>query len=163
VINNYLQTSWLWERVRVQGGAYGGFSVFNQRSGVFTYISYRDPNLLATLDVYDRSADFLRSLELSRDELTKGIIGAIGDMDAYQLPDAKGFTSMTRYLAGETDEERQRWREQVLGTTPQDFHAFAQVLERLNQEGRVVVLGSQQALDAANAERGDWLQVRRVL
>ncbi len=163
VINRYLQTTWLWERVRVQGGAYGGFSVFDRRSGVFTYISYRDPNLLATLDIYDRTAEFLRGLELSREELTKSIIGAIGDMDAYQLPDAKGYTSMVRYLVGETDEARQRWREQILGTTSEHFRSFAQSLEALKDGGRVVVLGAQEALEAANAERGDWLYINRVL
>ncbi len=163
VINKYLQTTWLWERVRVQGGAYGGFSVFDRRSGIFTYISYRDPNLLATLDNYDCTAEFLRELDLSQEELTKSIIGAIGDMDAYQLPDAKGYTSMARYLVGETDEARQRWREQMLGTSVDDFHTFATVLERLKEAGRVVVLGSQEALQAANAERGGWLQINRVL
>src|SRR5262249_35602793 len=50
VINNFLQTTWLWERIRVQGGAYGGFSVFDNQSGTFSYLSYRDPNLLSTLD-----------------------------------------------------------------------------------------------------------------
>ena len=64
VITNYLRTTWLWERVRIQGGAYGGFCVFNQRSGVFTFISYRDPNLLGTLENYDASAGFLRDLNL---------------------------------------------------------------------------------------------------
>ena len=53
VIAKYLRTTWLWEKVRVQGGAYGGFSVFDQRSGGFTFLSYRDPNLAATLDVFD--------------------------------------------------------------------------------------------------------------
>ena len=59
VINNYLGTTWLWEKVRVQGGAYGGFSAFDTHSGTFTFLSYRDPNLLATLDTYDKTVDFL--------------------------------------------------------------------------------------------------------
>lgn len=54
-------------------------------------MSYRDPNLLKTLDVYDATANFLRELELDDDTLTKAIIGAIGDVDSYQLPDAKGY------------------------------------------------------------------------
>lgn len=163
VITNYLRTTWLWERVRVQGGAYGAFCVFNHRSGVFTYLSYRDPNLLATLDNYDGSADFLRDLDLDPAELTKSIIGAIGDMDAYQLPDAKGYTSMARYLAGDNDEQRQRWREQILSTTQADFHAFGEVLARLNDKGLVVVLGSQDAIDQANLERSGWLEVKKIL
>ena len=87
------------------------------------------PEPAATLETTTGPASFLRDLELSQDELTKSIIGAIGDLDAYQLPDAKGFTSLTRYLAGETDEARQRCREQVLATDPEDFHAFGEALE----------------------------------
>lgn len=60
--------------------------------GVFTFLSYRDPNLLKTLDVYDGTGHFLRELEMDDDTLTKAIIGTIGDVDAYQLPDAKGYS-----------------------------------------------------------------------
>ena len=163
VILNYLRTTYLWERVRVQGGAYGGFCTFSNRSGVFTYLSYRDPNLLKTLDNYDGTAAFLRQLELSQEELTKSIIGVIGDLDAYQLPDAKGYTSMARYLAGDTDEGRQLWRDQVLSASVRDFHSFGEVLERVKEAGYVVVLGSPDALAKANAERAEWLDVKKVL
>lgn len=60
--------------------------------GVFSFLSYRDPNLLKTLDVYDATGDFLRDLEMDNDTLTKAIIGTIGDVDSYQLPDAKGYS-----------------------------------------------------------------------
>lgn len=60
--------------------------------GVFSFLSYRDPNLLKTLDVYDGTGDFLRELEMDDDTLTKAIIGTIGDVDSYQLPDAKGYS-----------------------------------------------------------------------
>jgi Zn-dependent M16 (insulinase) family peptidase len=163
VISNYLRTTWLWERVRVQGGAYGGFCSFGRRSGVFTFTSYRDPNLAATLENYDGASRFLRETDLSDDELTKSIIGAIGDLDAYQLPDAKGYTSMARYLAGETEEERQQLRDEVLSTSVKDFRRFAEALEQVKQHGQVVVLGSPQAIAAANAERQDWLKVTKVL
>jgi presequence protease len=163
VIDKYLGTTWLWEKIRVQGGAYGGFCMFSHRSGVFTFVSYRDPNLLATLENYDGTARFLQQLELDKQELAKSIIGTIGDMDAYQLPDAKGFSSMIRYLVGESDELRQTWREQVLGTTVEHFHAFGDVLEGLNQQAPVVVLGSADALSAANTQRDNWLQIKKVL
>ena len=55
VVVKYLRTTWLWEKVRVQGGAYGGFCVLDHRSGNFTFLSYRDPNLLETLDIYDQT------------------------------------------------------------------------------------------------------------
>jgi Zn-dependent M16 (insulinase) family peptidase len=163
VITNYLRTTWLWERVRVQGGAYGGFCLFNQHSGVFSYLSYRDPNLLDTLDNYDQTGRFLRELELSEDELVKSIIGAIGRLDAYQLPDAKGYTSMSRYLTGESDESLQRLRDEVLSTTASDFRALGEVLEQLNDDGLVVVMGSQEAIDEANAAHDGWLDVTKVL
>ncbi len=163
VITNFLRTSWLWEKVRVQGGAYGGFCRFDSHSGVFNYLSYRDPNLLGTLDNYDGSSQFLKQIELNKDQITKSIIGAIGQIDAYQLPDAKGYTSMVRHLIGLTDEFRQKIRDEILSTTLADFRAFADVLAQVNEKGLVVVLGSQEAITEANAARGDWLKVKKVL
>jgi len=163
VILNYLRTSWLWERVRVQGGAYGGFCMFDRHSGVFTYLSYRDPNTLETLNNYDGTANFLRSLELSQEELTKSIIGSIGSIDAYQLPDAKGYTSMVRYLMQDSDETRQRIREEVLDTSVADFQNFADILDSVAKKGQVVILGSQEAMGTIITERPDLLEVQPVL
>ena len=163
VITNHLRTSYLWDKIRVQGGAYGAFSRFSQQSGVFTFLSYRDPNLLDTLAVYDKTATYLRTLSLGDDDLTKSIIGAIGSMDAYQLPDAKGDTALARYLLGETDESRQKTRDEVLGTTAADFRRFADVLDAVEREGRVVVLGATEALAQANAARNDFLKIQRIL
>jgi Zn-dependent M16 (insulinase) family peptidase len=163
VIANYLRTTYLWDRIRVQGGAYGGFCTFDRRSGLFSYLSYRDPNLLGTIENYDGTSQFLRDLDLSQDELVKSIIGAIGRIDDYQLPDAKGHTSMVRYLIRESDEQRQRLRDEVLSTTVADLTAFADVLEQVGEHGRVVVMGSQEAIDGANAERDGWLEVTKVL
>jgi presequence protease len=163
-ITNYLRSTWLWEKVRVQGGAYGGFCAFDQQSGVLTYLSYRDPNLLKTLEIYDQTARFLRELDLSQTELTKTIIGAIGGMDSYQLPDAKGYTSMLRYLTGYTHEIRQKFRDEGLGTTPAHFRAFGEVLAGIKDAGSVVVLGAAETIEAANAERGgNWLKVLKVM
>lgn len=163
VINKYLRTTWLWEKIRVQGGAYGGFCTFDQLSGIYTFLSYRDPNLEATLQNYDAAADFLKSLEISPDELTKSIIGVISDLDSYQLPDAKGYTALVRHLTGMHDARRQRLRDEVLATRPQDFHAFAQVIQELAAKGRVVVMGSQTAINAANQDGSGWLEVQKVL
>jgi len=163
VITHYLRATWLWEKIRVQGGAYGAFCSFDQHSGLFVYASYRDPNLLGTIDNYDETSRFLRNLDLSEDELTKSIIGAIGAIDTYQLPDAKGYSSMARYLIGYTDEQRQAFRDQVLTTKPSDFNAFGEILEQVNREGIVVVLGSQDAIEAANEQPGTTLQVTKIL
>jgi len=162
VTRRYLNTVWLWDRVRVQGGAYGGFCSFDRYSGGFSFASYRDPNLLATLDIYDRTADFLRGADLGETELTRNIIGTIGQLDFYQLPDAKGFASMVRYLIGETDAARQRMREEILSTTAADVRNFADAVAEVAAHGRVVVLGSEQAIAAANKERPGLLEVNRV-
>jgi len=162
VITNHLRTSYLWEKIRVQGGAYGGFCAFDRKSGVFSYLSYRDPNLTGTLANYDGTADFLRRLEVSEDDLTRSIIGAIGGIDAYQLPDAKGFTSLSRYLIGDDDETLQRYRDEVLGTTAADFKQLAGALDAVRDHGQVVVMGSADALASANEEH-EWLQITKVL
>ena len=163
VITNYLRTTWLWEKIRAQGGAYGGFVTFSLQSGTLNYLSYRDPNLLQTLDNYDLTGQFLRRLDLSEDELTKSIIGAIGQLDAYQLPDAKGYSALNRYLTGMTDEKRQQLRDEVLRTTAADFKAFADVLDMVKEQGQVVVLGSSEAIKNANAQRNIQLKVTKVL
>jgi Zn-dependent M16 (insulinase) family peptidase len=164
VINNYLGTTWLWEKIRVQGGAYGGFSTFDQLSGVFNYLSYRDPNLLGSLENYNGTGQFLRGLDLSPDELFKSVIGAIGRIDAYMFPDAKGFTSMQRYLTNQSDDFIQNFRDQVLSTTRKDFIAFGELLDAIKDDDRVVVLGALEGLMEANAEMGgDWIKIQKVV
>eukprot|EP00887_Chlorella_sp_A99_P003900 scaffold11.g3900.t1 len=163
VISKLLGTSWLWDRVRVVGGAYGGFCDFDTHSGMFTYSSYRDPNLLPTLDAYDGTVDYLRGLHLTSDELTKSIIGTIGDIDAYQLPDAKGRTAFMRHILGITDEQRQQRRDEVLSTSLGDFHAFADVLAAVRDQGQVVVVTNAERAEAANKERpGLFAEVKKA-
>lgn len=146
VVSRYLRSAWLWDQVRVQGGAYGGFCMTDYRSGQFAMVSYRDPNLLRTLDVYDRTACYLQELDIDEEEVTRAVIGAIGDMDGHLLPDAKGFLSMCRYLAGDTDNHRQRIRDEILKTSLKDFRTFGEQLEAMKKEGRVVVMGSRENL-----------------
>lgn len=163
VISRYLRTAWLWDRVRVQGGAYGAFCLFNHLSGTLTFVSYRDPNLLKTIETFDDTVKFLRSTDLTDDELTKSIIGTIGEIDRHLLPDAKGYTSMVRYLTNETEEQRQLLREHVLNTSAADFKDFADVLEGVTQSGLVKVVGSASALETVAAERQGWLEVFKLL
>jgi Zn-dependent M16 (insulinase) family peptidase len=158
-----VRTNWLWDQVRAKGGAYGAFCSFGKQSGVLTFLSYRDPNLLNTLASYDATAEFLRTVEIDEGELTKNIIGAIREIDSYQLPDAKGWSSLVRYLVGETDESRQKMRDQVLGTTAADFRRFADVLAAASAQARVVVLGSGDAIRAANEQLDPQMQVTPVL
>ncbi|XP_074560044.1 presequence protease 2, chloroplastic/mitochondrial-like [Curcuma longa] len=163
VISKHIGNTWLWDRVRVSGGAYGGFCDFDTHSGVFSYLSYRDPNLLKTIDVYDGTANFLRDLELDDDTLTKAIIGTIGDVDSYQLPDAKGYTSLLRYLLGVTDEEREIRREEILSTSLTHFKEFADAIEAVKNKGVAVAVASPEDVAAANEERSGFFQVKKAL
>jgi hypothetical protein len=162
VAMTYLNTSYLWDKVRVQGGAYGSGTGFTEVTGSFIFTSYRDPNLLQTLDTYDHADGFLRR-EIGDAELARSIIGVIGRMDGYQLPDAKGYSAMIQTLIGETEEHRQQRRTEVLGAKLADFKALADVLVEAAKVGQVAVLGSEAAIKAANDERGGFLKVTRVL
>ena len=124
----HLNTTYMWDKVRVQGGAYGGSSSFDIFSRSFAFTSYRDPNLLDTIDNYDKAASFLRK-PVSQQDLTRSIIGVIGTVDAYRLPDAKGFVSMVWELIGDSEAARQARREQILSATPRDFEALADALD----------------------------------
>ena len=159
----FVDNTWMWDRVRVQGGAYGGFALFDNYSGALAYLSYRDPNLLGTLQTYDQAAGYLRQTPLTQGDVEKIIIGVVGQMDRYELPDAKGLTSMLRYLNGDTDALRQRLRNEVLGTTVSDLRAFAEQLEQVTQYGTVVVLGSEQAISAANESLAEKIPVLKLL
>ncbi|KAH0943385.1 hypothetical protein HID58_003022 [Brassica napus] len=163
VISKHISNTWLWDRVRVSGGAYGGFCDFDSHSGVFSFLSYRDPNLLKTLDIYDGTGDFLRGLDVDQETLTKAIIGTIGDVDSYQLPDAKGYSSLMRHLLGVTDEERQRKREEILTTSLKDFKEFAEAIDVVREKGVAVAVASAEDIDAANQARSNFFEVKKAL
>ena len=100
---------------------------------------------------------------MGEQDLVRSIIGAIGAIDTYRLPDAKGFISLMWELTGNTDENRQQRRDEVLNATAADFRRFADVLASVASAGKVAVLGSEAAIKAANDERGGFLAVTKVL
>lgn len=155
VILKQLRTGWLWEKVRVQGGAYGAFCAFDRLAGAFVLASYRDPNVRNTIDIFSRTANHLQNLSLSRRELDAAIIGAMGEIDAYLLPDAKGMAAFSRDLVGDTKELRQKMREEVLATNADHFHAFGASLAKALQNGRICVLGGD-TLEKTAKEDGGW-------
>ena len=148
VAKKYLDTTFLWEKIRVQGGAYGGFSAYDLNSGVFLFLSYRDPNLEKTLSLFAKAREFLASLEISDEELLRSVIGTIGDVDSYLLPDAKGFTSLVHFLTGYTQEDRQAMRDQILSASPADFKALAAALEAAQTLAIGAALSSTQMIEA---------------
>ena len=167
VASRFLRTRYLCDNVRVIGGAYGGMCTFDAKAsdGVFTFISYRDPNLSKTLDVYDGAGDALLQaaevLEKDEKELATAIIGAIGDMDGALSPDQKGSTAMNRWLARESPEKRLAYREAVLNTKASDFKDFAERLKAL-KEPSVAVVSSTSAFESA-AEAGKVMDVKSIV
>ncbi len=159
VILKHLRTGWLWEKVRVQGGAYGAFCSLDRLSGGFVLVSYRDPNVAATLDTFARTADHLKNLTLSERDLSSAIVGAIGEMDSYLLPDAKGMASFTRQLCGDTPESRQRMRDEILGTTQKDFREFGEAVAAAMQQGRCCALGGSALEQVAKDQNWEMLRL----
>lgn len=154
---------YMWNRIRVQGGAYGGAAQFNNMSGAFTFLSWRDPNLMGTLETYDNAARYLYNLEMNEDELEKTIIGAVGDVDQYLLPDAKGYTSMLRYLTGFNDALRQQYRDQLLSTRMEDFRKLGEFLQQVVKDGKVAVVTSPQTAQKVNETAEIPLEVTKVV
>lgn len=163
VIARYLRNAWLWNQVRVLGGAYGAFCSLERFSGTLTFVSYRDPNILPTLKAFDESADFLKKSALADDEREKAIIGTIGELDSHLLPDAKGFVSLLRHLTGDSDASRQQMREEILGTELRHFREFGDILDALRTSPFIKVLGAREAIDKAQSELPRSLDIVQVL
>ena len=165
VAARFLRTGYLWDNVRVIGGAYGGFCVFSPFSGLISFLSYRDPNLEKTLDVYDNAADALEAaadaMENDPDALAAAIIGAVGDMDGALSPDQKGYTAFQRWIINESAAHRQKFRDEVLNTKPSDFREFAARLRRI-KNASVAVVSSKGAFETA-AKAGKELQLKEIL
>lgn len=154
VILRYLRMGYLWDAVRVRGGAYGVTCGLKRETGDFVCTSYRDPNVQATLAAYDGIAGHLASHMPGKEELVRAIVGATGDLDVYLLPDARGGRSLMRWLRGESEEELQKIREEVLSTTAEDFRQFAEVMAEARDNGIVSVVGGAKAEEEARA--GGW-------
>ena len=145
-LNSVLRTCFLWDRVRVQGGAYGSQSSFDSLSGDYGLVSYRDPNLTETLDVYDQIADYLENLDISDKELTKILIGCVGRLDPPLSADRKGSVSMVEYLTGKTYELKQKRRDELLSTCLKDIKSYAFLFRKIKESGYVCVLGNEEKI-----------------
>jgi len=144
----YLRMAYLWDRVRVRGGAYGAFLQLDRFSGVAIFGSYRDPNAGATVDVFRETGRFLKEANLSDEAMTRAIIGAIGDIDSHLLPDAKGYVAMIRRLVGDTAEARHAMRQQVLHASVARFRELGAMMEEAARDASVVVVGPGASMDA---------------
>lgn len=137
-----LSYDYLWINVRVKGGAYGCMNTF-LRSGESYFVSYRDPNLSDTLDVYDRIPEYIKSFSPDERDMTKYIIGTFSALDTPMNPEAKGSRSLSAYLEGITYEQIQKERNELLNAQPEDIRRLADLVEAVLKKDSICVIGNE--------------------
>jgi len=145
VVENILNSDYLWKELRVKGGAYGGAMSFTNYEVLF--YSYRDPNLKETLKTFDGAVNFLRHFKASEKEMTNYIIGTIGGMDYLMGPYYKGILGDNMYFSGVTFKDVQKIRDEVLSTTSEDIRGFADILEVVVKQNLHCVVGGEKKLN----------------
>lgn len=137
-----LSYDYLWINVRVKGGAYGCMNTF-LRSGESYFVSYRDPNLSDTLDVYDRIPEYIKSFSPDERDMTKYIIGTFSALDTPMNPEAKGSRSLSAYLEGITYEQIQKERNEILNAQPEDIRRLADLVKAVLKKDSICVIGNE--------------------
>ncbi|MST75340.1 insulinase family protein [Roseburia sp. MUC/MUC-530-WT-4D] len=145
ILKLILSYDYLWINVRVKGGAYGCMSGFF-RSGETYFVSYRDPNLLKTLEIYDGIPKYLREFQADERDMTKYIIGTFSSMDTPLYPEGKGARSMNAYLQNLTEEMLQKDRDEVRNATAEDIRALADMIQSVLQDPSICVIGNEDAI-----------------
>ncbi len=143
VLLNY---EYLWNNIRVLGGAYGCMSGFT-RGGASYFSSYRDPNLRKTNEVFDGVAEFLKTFDADERDMTKYIIGAIGALDTPMTVSTKSIWSTSAYLSKVTDEMMQKERDEILSATPEDIRALAPLIQSVLDENNLCVIGNEKNIE----------------
>ena len=139
VIMNY---EYLWQNIRVKGGAYGcGTNV--GRNGDVCFLSYRDPNLGRTLDVYRGVPEYLKNFDADERAMTRFVIGTFSELDAPLTPLSQGRRSLLSYLTGVTYEMIQKEREQALHTCPQDIRNLADTMQAVLDHSYICAIGNE--------------------
>ena len=137
-----LSYDYLWINVRVKGGAYGCMNTF-LRSGESYFVSYRDPNLSDTLDVYDKIPEYIKNFSPDERDMTKYIIGTFSALDTPMNPEAKGSRSLSAYLEGITYEQIQKERNEILNAQPEDIRRLADLVEAVLKKDSICVIGNE--------------------
>lgn len=150
VLETILRYEYLWIRIRVQGGAYGAFANFYD-DGNMIFCSYRDPNLLETLDVYKELPQYLRDFTLTDREMRKYIIGTMSSLDLPMTPALRGPRAMGMYFSGAKLEDKVEFRKQVIACKPEDIVALADVVEPVLKDNHICSMGNEQKIkDSGN-------------
>lgn len=147
VLETILRYDYLWNRVRVQGGAYGGFAQFD-RTGNMICGSYRDPNLQETLAIYDEAVDYIKQFDVSDREMTKYIIGTISQVDTPLTPSMKGERATAQYIQKVSWEDVQQERQEILNTRQSNISALAELVGAVMEQDCLCVLGSEEKIKA---------------
>jgi Zn-dependent M16 (insulinase) family peptidase len=142
VIRNLLSYEYLWGTIRVQGGAYGTGFITNIFDNIGFY-SYRDPTPDRSLTEYSGSGDFLREFARGGGDITKFIIGAVGDSDQLLSPSVRGLIGTRRYLLSKTQDELDEFRNQQISTSAEELLRIAELCDRVNREGVICVVGGK--------------------
>jgi len=158
VLSTIVGLDYLWNRVRVVGGAYGSLVRLN-RNGNLLFSSYRDPNLSETLQVYDDMHSYIENFDANEREMRKYIIGTISSMDAPLSPSMRGEKAVNQYISGITPDELQKERTQVLNTTPEDIRQYAGLLGEAMQENYLCVLGNEDKIQHNKEQFGNLVKV----
>ena len=148
VLKSVLAMDYLWNRVRVQGGAYGAFFGIN-RSGDLYMASYRDPNLRKTIEAYNEACRYIETMDVSKRELEKYIIGTISSKDVPLSAALMADAADTMYFNRTTVEDVQRERDEILGTTLETLKASAQMVREVMDKNLVCVIGSEESVREA--------------
>jgi Zn-dependent M16 (insulinase) family peptidase len=147
VLTDVLRTGYIWDNIRILGGAYGG-GFAAERNGVCSFWSYRDPNLEKTISVFDETATFLETLELSETELSDAIIATIGGIDKPLTPPQKAERVIGMFYSGLTQDNFQREWSEVLATTQEDLRKFAPMFREVTKQNDLCVFGNSEKLEA---------------
>ena len=145
ILKVILGYDYLWINVRVKGGAYGCMNGY-MRNGDTYFVSYRDPNLSATNEIYDGIPAYLEKFDADEREMTGYIIGTISDMDTPMNPSAKGARSMTAYLQELDYETLSKERSQIIGAQPADIRALKPLIASVLSDGSLCVIGNEDVL-----------------
>ena len=157
VIRSILSYGFLWNAIRVQGGAYGaGFT--RRANGIAAFYTYRDPDANRSIDCFRQSADFLRQTAESGEDITNLIIGAIGDTDPLITPKLLSALALVTYLRGETFEDRARFRSEMINTSAPDLLRAADLIDKITAGG-VCVIGGKDKLDACGDKLTSFIEI----
>ncbi len=147
VLRIILSYGYLWNNLRVKGGAYGCMCDFNGLDGDAYFVSYRDPNLRETNQIYIDAADYVKNYQADERDITKNIIGTISGLDTPTSPQMKGRRSLNSYISGVTEDELQKERDEILNVSLDDIRDLSDIVKSITDSGSICVVGNETKIE----------------